>query len=120
MSYVGDQIGQLFAYLGNFLLSAFFENYRSSLNFPAAVFHGKSFAVLLTKNVLGDIFGDFFTNSSGHPAQSEARRQRGANPFKLIHLLYRFTSSNQFYFNLLEQKFRNKFVLHLPFRTLAE
>jgi hypothetical protein len=31
-------------------------------------FLGKSYAASLTKNGLGKMLGDFFTNSSGHPA----------------------------------------------------
>jgi hypothetical protein len=30
-------------------------------------FHGQDYALTLTKNELGYILGDFFTNSSGHP-----------------------------------------------------
>jgi hypothetical protein len=30
-------------------------------------FHGASYAFILSKNGLGSILGDFFTNSSGHP-----------------------------------------------------
>jgi hypothetical protein len=30
-------------------------------------YHGKSYAVILTKSGLGYILGDYLTNSSGHP-----------------------------------------------------
>jgi hypothetical protein len=48
-------IGQLFT------LDSFF-NYKSSPK------RGKIYAFILTKNRLDSILGDFFTNSSGHPA----------------------------------------------------
>jgi hypothetical protein len=34
-------------------------------------YHGKGFALILSKNGLGDFLGDFFTNSLGHPANNE-------------------------------------------------
>jgi hypothetical protein len=46
----------------------FLENYRSSQNFGATFFYGKSYVIISTKNRFGFIVGDFFTNSSGHPA----------------------------------------------------
>jgi hypothetical protein len=37
--------------------------------FCAALSHGKSCALILAKNGVGYILGEFFTNSSGHPAR---------------------------------------------------
>jgi hypothetical protein len=51
--------------------ASFFENYRSSANSWATFFHSTSYKLIPTKNgsgdFLGDILGDFFTSSSGHP-----------------------------------------------------
>jgi hypothetical protein len=48
----------------------FIENYKCSPQFCAATFfHGEGYALILTKNWLGYILGDFFENSSGHPAE---------------------------------------------------
>jgi hypothetical protein len=59
----GDQIfGKLFS-LGSFLKIM----YMSSAYFWATLFHGKCYALILTKNGLSYILGDVFTNSSGHP-----------------------------------------------------
>jgi hypothetical protein len=55
----GDQIGRIFAYWAT--IGQWFENYGSRTNFWAV------YALLLRKNVLGSILGDFFTNSSGRP-----------------------------------------------------
>jgi hypothetical protein len=46
-----------------------FENDR---NIPVSFgyfFHCESYALISAKNGLGYILGDFFTNSSGHPAR---------------------------------------------------
>jgi hypothetical protein len=51
-----------------FNLDSSFEKFRSSLNFWDNFVHGASYAMILTKNALGYILGDFFANSSGHPA----------------------------------------------------
>jgi hypothetical protein len=40
-----------------------------SPKFWASFYHGKSYVLILTKNVLGNILGDFFTNASGHPGR---------------------------------------------------
>jgi hypothetical protein len=62
----GDQIRRIFACRA---VVFFFENDKSSVISWASFFHGTSYVFILTKNVLGYILGDFFTNSSGHPAQ---------------------------------------------------
>jgi hypothetical protein len=48
-----------------FLLGSFFQNYRSCTNSWANILNH---VLVLTKFVLGHILGDFFRNSSGHPA----------------------------------------------------
>jgi hypothetical protein len=53
------------AYFGQF----FFVNYRSSSHFLATFSHCCGYALNFTKNGLGYVLGDFFTNSSGHPGR---------------------------------------------------
>jgi hypothetical protein len=58
--YQGDQIWRIFArwvivYSGYFSL-----NYRSSQNVRAIFFHGKGYALILSKNAFGQHFGRFF------------------------------------------------------------
>jgi hypothetical protein len=62
------QIGRLFT-LGCFLKILKQPNYLSYF------FHGKIYVFILTKNRLGHILGDFFTNTSGHPAPNEQLQQ---------------------------------------------
>jgi hypothetical protein len=71
----GDQIGRVFAY---WVIVYFgkFENYKSSPNFGATFSYGKLFALILTKNVLGHILGDFFATSSGHPVSQQQRTKK--------------------------------------------
>jgi hypothetical protein len=45
----------------------FSEKYKSSLYKEQLCFRGKTYVLILTKNGLGYILGDFVTNSSGHP-----------------------------------------------------
>jgi hypothetical protein len=42
---------------------------KNNPNHWATFFHSKNCAKRLTKNVLGYFWGDFFTNSSGHPGR---------------------------------------------------
>jgi hypothetical protein len=52
-----------------FTLGSSSENDKSSPNFGICTFQeGKIDVLVLTKNGMGYILGDFFTNSSGHPA----------------------------------------------------
>jgi hypothetical protein len=52
-----------------FFYGQLFENFRGSLLFGAILSHGKSCALILAKkNCARFILGEFFTNSSGHPA----------------------------------------------------
>jgi GTPase SAR1 family protein len=53
----GDQIGRIFTYW-----TSFFENYKRSQKFRP---------LILSKNGLGNILGDFFTNPSGHPGYGQ-------------------------------------------------
>jgi hypothetical protein len=64
----GDQIAQFFCFF--ILILGSVANYIQ--NWPTVLgyfFHGKSVALILAEYGLGYILGDFFTNSSGHPAE---------------------------------------------------
>jgi hypothetical protein len=50
-----------------FCVDFFCKNDRSSTNNWASFINGKSYALITTKNGLGYILGDLFTNASGHP-----------------------------------------------------
>jgi hypothetical protein len=45
----------------------FFVNCKSSPQFWATLSHSLGYALILAKNGLGYILGEFFSNSSGHP-----------------------------------------------------
>jgi hypothetical protein len=51
-------------------------------------FHGKCYELSLTKNGLGYILGDFFTNPSGHPGRESLKKfsfpEKGMNKDFLI------------------------------------
>jgi hypothetical protein len=64
----GDQIWRIFAYWAILFFGQFYENYTRSSN----LFHGRSYTLILTKSGLRHTFGDFFTNSSGHPVGNAA------------------------------------------------
>jgi hypothetical protein len=66
MSGQGDQIRRIFAHWVIVNFGQFFENDRSRTNFRI-LFPDKSYVLILTKNGLGYILGDFHINSSGHP-----------------------------------------------------
>jgi hypothetical protein len=53
-----------------FPLGVFFENDKKD-NFFCYFTHGNSYVSILIKHGLGYILGEFFTNSSGHPACDE-------------------------------------------------
>jgi hypothetical protein len=58
-----DQIGRIFAYwvkIYTMLVTYICVNWRSSPNFGANFYYGKSDVIILTKNGLGYILGDFF------------------------------------------------------------
>jgi hypothetical protein len=54
----------------------FCENYRSCQQFHSLFSTVKIMQIFLTKNGLGYILGDFFTNSSGHPGSMATARER--------------------------------------------
>jgi hypothetical protein len=56
----GDQIGRIFANLAIPYFRNLFESCKSSPNCCATLFHGKGVALILTKNGIGNILGDFF------------------------------------------------------------
>jgi hypothetical protein len=58
----GDQIWRIFAHWA-IVIFVYFLNTKVIKTF----IHGKSYKLILTKNGLGHILDDFFTNSSGHP-----------------------------------------------------
>jgi hypothetical protein len=49
--------------LGKRLLRAVFENYRSGPIFGLVLFHGLRYVLILTKNGLGYMLGDFFSQT---------------------------------------------------------
>jgi hypothetical protein len=55
-----------FRQLGDYFLWAFLEIFRSSANLLTTFSQSICSVFILTKNGLGYILGDFFTNSSGH------------------------------------------------------
>jgi hypothetical protein len=57
-----------------------FENYISIAKFWATLFHSASYVLVLIKNGLGHILGDFFTNSYGHPGSVPQRGQNRTSP----------------------------------------
>jgi hypothetical protein len=63
-----DQIGQIFAYWAVLYIGSLFEKVKSSANYWDTFFQTTSCELILTKNWLGCTLGDFFKNSSGHPA----------------------------------------------------
>jgi hypothetical protein len=55
----GDQIGQIFAHWAVVYFGQCFENYRSSGKFWTTLFHGASYASILTKNRWATIWATF-------------------------------------------------------------
>jgi hypothetical protein len=68
----GDQIGRIFALLAIVYFGRFKKNCNSSPHFCAIFPLRIDYVLNLTKIGLGYILGDFFTNSSGHPASHTA------------------------------------------------
>jgi hypothetical protein len=60
-------MGRIFSHWVIVYFGQFCVNFRSSANLWAAVFHFKVYVLILSKNALGNILGDFFASSSGHP-----------------------------------------------------
>jgi hypothetical protein len=71
----GDQIGRIFAFWVIVYFGQFLENNKRSPNDWITFSHGKRYLSIVTKdgfgNILGNIFGAFFTSSSGHPARRQ-------------------------------------------------
>jgi hypothetical protein len=59
-------MGRIFSHWVIVYFGQFCVNFRSSANLWAAVFHFKVYVLILSKNALGNILGDFFASSSGH------------------------------------------------------
>jgi hypothetical protein len=55
-------------------LGSFVKNYRRCTNNWATYLNSKSYVLIIFFNELGDILGDFFTNASGHPANTERKK----------------------------------------------
>jgi hypothetical protein len=64
----GDQIGRIFAHWAIIYFGQWFEKLQKENIFWAAFSHGTSYVFILSKKRVGLHFGDFFKNSSGHPA----------------------------------------------------
>jgi hypothetical protein len=64
----GDQIGRILAYWATVSSGKFCENYGNSTNNWATIFHGKKCVLIFTRNGLGYILGDFFTNAHANPS----------------------------------------------------
>jgi hypothetical protein len=66
----GDQIGRIFDFWAIVFFRQFHSKYERSPNFRATIITVKVKILVLTKNGLGHILGEFFTNSFGHLAHS--------------------------------------------------
>jgi hypothetical protein len=54
--------------LADCLLCSDFLKMKGVAHIWVTFFHGKGWALILTLNAMGYIFGDFFTNSHSHPS----------------------------------------------------
>jgi hypothetical protein len=72
---VSEQVTGLgeFSPLGDLLLWAVFSKTTSKAPILSAIFLILSHVIILPKNGLGHILGNFFTNSSSHPASKGGR-----------------------------------------------
>jgi hypothetical protein len=67
----GDQFGRIFCLLGNcFYFGHFLKITKIAYICGLLFYTEKCYALILTKNGLGFIWGNFFTNLSGHPAHN--------------------------------------------------
>jgi hypothetical protein len=72
-------IGPIFAHWAIVYIGQLFENYRVGTKFGATLFHGKSYVLIFTKNILPRLlFLAVFTNSSGHPDRLVCRKTQKA------------------------------------------
>jgi hypothetical protein len=67
----GDQIRRIFPQWVIVYFGQYFENHKSNPNFCATFFRRRDYVLI----GLGYISGDFFTNSSVHPARDGPDRQ---------------------------------------------
>jgi hypothetical protein len=75
-----------FSRIGRFFSLGSFFKYKRSPKFGASFFDSKRYVQFLTKYGLGNILGDFLTNSSGRPVQDlpfkpEPLQSRNLNNF---------------------------------------
>jgi hypothetical protein len=82
----GDQIGRIFARWVTHYFGYLSENDRNSANNWATFFYSESFLLVFTKNGLGYIVSDFFTNASGHPVRPRLARKNDRD----FHLVFLF------------------------------
>jgi hypothetical protein len=68
----GDQIGRIFAHCAIVDFLQFLGNEKVAHIFMLPFPTDEVRNLILTKNVLGYILGDFFKNSSGHPGVNSA------------------------------------------------
>jgi hypothetical protein len=61
------RLGEIFADWVNVYFGLIILTYISIPKYDLIV-HGKSYVLIFTKTMLGDILGDFFSKPSGHPA----------------------------------------------------
>jgi hypothetical protein len=73
----GDQIGRIFAQWAIFYFKQILENYKSRPHFCATFFPSTGYELILTENGLGNILGNFFTNSSGRPVHRTKQASHG-------------------------------------------
>jgi hypothetical protein len=67
--YQGDQTERIFASWVIVFFGTFFNEKNRPKVYIGNFFRSKSYELILTQNGLGNILGDFFTNSSGHPGK---------------------------------------------------
>jgi hypothetical protein len=71
----GDQIERIFAFWAMVFFAHFFENYRRDHKFLWGDFPAVKSYINFTPNEFCYILGDFFANSSGHPAINDVGRR---------------------------------------------
>jgi hypothetical protein len=65
----GDRTGRTFAHCAiDYLHTTVFKNTEEALLFGLLFSRSESYALIFTEHGLGHVLGNFFTNSSGHPA----------------------------------------------------
>jgi hypothetical protein len=86
--------------LGNCLLCEILLNFKSNQNYWDNCFHVKNLSITFEKNWAGYTLGDFFTNSSGHPArngfETDQKVSKIVSPKIVLYLGISFTKNNLF------------------------